>query len=243
MALPRDSGRVLMASRPILLDLFCGAGGASMGYYRAGFDVVGVDHLPHPDYPFPMVLCDAMDWLSWRGSLDAFDVVHASPPCPRYASITRPPDRTAAPDLVAPVRAALVAWGGPYVIENVPGAPLVGPVLYCGRAMGLPHIKRHRLFESSVFLMSPGCACGTRPPLGVYGHAGGTASIGRKQRATTTRLGHHWPVRDAAHAREVMGIDWMTRWDDLTDAIPPAYTEHIGVQLAGVLSSPAPGLP
>lgn len=216
-------------TRPRLLDLFCGAGGCSVGYARAGFDVVGVDHLPHPDYPFPMVQADVMAFLSWPSSLAPFHVVHASPPCPRYSAITRPTDRDTAPDLVAPVRAALTAWGGPYVIENVPGSPLLGPVLYCGRATGLPEIRRHRLFESNVFLMSPGCACGTTPPLGVYGHPGGTEAI----------RGHHWPVRDAAHARQVMGISWMTKWDDLTDAIPPNYTEHVGAQLLTHLGVPA----
>jgi len=215
--------------RPRLLDLFCGAGGASMGYHRAGFDVVGVDITAHPDYPFPMIVADAMDYLTWPGSLDPFDAVHASPPCPRYSAITRPHDADNAPDLVAPVRAHLTAWGGTYVIENVPGAPLIGAVLYCGRAMGLPHIRRHRLFESNTWLMSPGCACGKASPVGIYGHPGGTPAM----------HAHHRPARDAAHARELMGIGWMTRWDDLTDAIPPAYTEHLGGQLLDALA-PAP---
>jgi DNA (cytosine-5)-methyltransferase 1 len=107
-------------NRPKLLDLFCGAGGASMGYHRAGFDVTGVDHLPHPDYPFPMVIGDAMSVLSAPAILSAFDVIAASPPCPAYSTIT--PDPTRHPKLIEPVREALITWGGVYVIENVAGA-------------------------------------------------------------------------------------------------------------------------
>ena len=212
--------------RPKLLDLFCGAGGCSVGYERAGFDVIGVDNKPHPDYPYRMLVADAMQMLALPELLSAFDAIHASPPCPRYSAITPEHSRQEHPDLVAPVREALQAWGGAYVIENVPGAPLFEPALYCGKAMGLPHLRRHRLFESNVFLMTPGCACDSGPAYGVYGDHGD-----RTPRDRGDGVKRWGKAKDIAHASEVMGIDWMTSWDDLADAIPPAYTEHIGQQL------------
>lgn len=210
-----------------LLDLFCGAGGCSVGYHRAGFDVEGWDIEPHPDYPYLLTVGDAMEALADRAYLSTFDVVHASPPCPRYSTATPADARDRHPDLVAPVRDALRAWGGTYVIENVPGAPLDHPVIYCGKAMSLPRIKRHRLFESSAWLMSPGCACDSSPVVGVYGaHAdrpGGWSRPDGTSRGTK--------ATSVADAGDALGIDWMTSWGDLSDAIPPAYTEHIGAQL------------
>src|SRR6266700_1704986 len=144
-------------TRPRLLDLFCGAGGAAMGYHRAGFDVVGVDIKPHPDYPFPMIAMDALDALAGAVRLDRFDVIHASPPCQAYSAL-RVLNTATYPDLVKPVREGLRQWGGPYVIENVPGAPLLNPVRLCGTEFGLTTrtdrhgqvwLKRHRLFESN----------------------------------------------------------------------------------------------
>lgn len=209
-----------------LLDLFAGAGGCSVGYHLAGFDVVGVDLEPHQDYPFELLVQDAMSTLSDLRFLDAFDVIHASPPCPLYSSITPTQARDKHPDLVAPVRALLRSWGGVYVIENVPRAPLDHPVLYCAKAMGLPHLRRHRLFESNAFLMTPGCMCDNGPAYGVYGDHGDKTP--RQHPDGHRRWGK---ARDVPHAQEVMGIDWMTSWDDLADAIPPAYTQHIGEQL------------
>lgn len=173
------------------------------------------------------VLADAMETLADRAFLDRFDVAHASPPCPLYSSITPKSTRDNHPDLVGPARDALRAWGGTYVIENVPGAPLDHPVLCCGKALGLPFIKRHRLFESNSFLMTPGCACDGGPAYGVYGDHGDK----NPPRLHPDGFRRWGKARDAAHAREVMGIDWMSRWDDLADAIPPAYTEYIGAQL------------
>src|SRR5690625_1129781 len=141
--------------KPRLLDLFCGAGGCSVGYERAGFEAEGVDIEPHPDYPYSFHLADAMEVLTDQAFLDRFDVIHASPPCPFYSTVTAEHARTSHPDLLPPVREALKSWGGAWVIENVPGAPMQYPVLLCGGAMGLPRIKRHRLFESSTFLLSP----------------------------------------------------------------------------------------
>ena len=216
-----------------ILDLFCGAGGAGVGYRRAGFEVVGVDIEPHDDYPFAMKVADAIDVL--RGDLSSYDAIHASPPCPRYSTATPAANRDNHPDLVEPVRRHLAAWGGPYVIENVPGAPLDTPVLLCGSMFGLG-VRRHRLFETNVPMMQPACHHELQPEVfGVYGaHAdrpGGWLrpnGMSRGLKATSVE-----------HAQEVMGIDWMTRWDDLADAIPPAYTEHIGRELMNHLSEVA----
>lgn len=212
---------------PRLLDLFCGAGGCSVGYHRAGFEVVGVDNKPHPDYPFRMVVADAMEFLAIPELLAGFDVVHASPPCPRYSVATHARGNAEDhPDLVPPTREALRAWGGSYVIENVPGAPLDHPLLICGWAMGLKHIKRHRLFESNVSLMSPGCLCPIGDTVSVFGHSG------EDRRKSAGGMRKHVPI---AEVRQLMGVDWMGSRDDVSDAIPPAYTEYLGEQLIGAL--------
>ncbi len=207
-------------TRPRLLDLFCGAGGAAMGYHRAGFDVVGVDIKHQPRYPFEFVQGDALDFLREHGG--EFDAIHASPPCQRFTALRTMPHAKEHPDLVAPTRELLVATGKPYVIENVPGAPLLNPVILCGTAFGLNangrQLRRHRLFETNVEvgLVSP---CNHKPgTVGVYGHSGGHSS-----RDSTL-------LSSAAERREAMGIDWMTN-AELSQAIPPAYTEFIGRRL------------
>ncbi|MPZ74005.1 MAG: hypothetical protein GEU74_12380 [Nitriliruptorales bacterium] len=216
-------------TRPRLLDLFCGAGGCSVGYHRAGFDVVGVDIEPHGDYPFELTVADAMDVLADRAFLNGFDVVHASPPCPRYSTITPAHARDSHPDLLPPVRAALKAWGGLYVIENVPGAVryMENPTKFCGSSFGL-EVRRHRFFESNAPLMSTPCRHPEQGrPIGVYGdHAQDDSEY---RRPDGTRRGHK--AHDLDHAQRALGIDWMTEWDDLTEAIPPAMTEYIGGQL------------
>lgn len=214
-----------------LLDLFCGAGGCSVGYARAGFEVTGWDILPHPDYPFEMVVGDAMEALADTAYLSTFDVVVGSPPCYRFSSITPAANRDGHPDLLTPSRAALQAWGGPYVLENVPGAPMPQGVTFCGKAMGLPHARRHRLFESNLLVMSPGCACDGGAVYGVYGDHGDLSPV---LRPNGTSRGNK--ARDVAHAQQVLGIDWMTSWDDLADSIPPAYTHYIGEQLIDQLA-------
>lgn len=216
-------------TRPRLLDLFCGAGGAGTGYARAGYDVLGVDNKPHPDNPHPVIVADALDILATPAFLSDYDVIHASPPCPAYSVATvATGTRANHPDLVGPVRDALHAWGGTYVIENVPGAPLVSPVLICGWAMGLRHLKRHRLFESNAPLMSPGCLCPDGDSVSVFGHSGEDrrkatirANDGRKRRN----------VLPLADARDLMGVPWMRNRSDISDAIPPAYTHYLGEQL------------
>ena len=214
--------------KPKLLDLFCGAGGTGMGFYRAGFNVVGVDKERHPDYPFPMFIADALDFIDdgWMEGGN-FDAVVAGPPCPRYSIATPDHARDKHPDLVGPIRERLIASGLPYVIENVPGAPLVDPITLCGSMFWLG-VRRHRLFESNVPLEQPRCNHANQKQVwGVYGQHGDLR--GPVPRPNGTSRGGK--ARDAAHAREVMGIDWMTEWADLADAIPPSYTEFIGTQL------------
>jgi len=201
-------------ARPVALDLFCSAGGASMGLHRAGFTVVGVDHAPQPNYPFHFIQADALEY-----PLDGFDFVWASPPCQAYCSMKSLAPHKVHPVLVEPVRDRLLATDVPWVIENVVGAPLRGDVMLCGSMFGLG-VRRHRIFELSTDtpLMTLSCNHG-RPITGVYGSPHGKNGA--------------WPgMKPSSHAvwAEAMGIDWMTT-RELTQAIPPAYSEWIVSQL------------
>lgn len=205
--------------RPRLLDLYCGGGGAAMGYYRAGFDVTGVDVAPQPEYPFAFVQGDAVEYLRAHGA--EFDAVHASPPCQRHSVASKgfnPIGRLSHPDLIPPTRAALEAIGRPWIMENVVGAPLHSPVTLCGQMFGLGVI-RHRWFESSIQLGTP-----AHPR-----HGARVASLGRRPREGELHcvVGG---VPDINGARAAMGIDWLAA-PQLKDAIPPAYTEFLGRQL------------
>jgi DNA (cytosine-5)-methyltransferase 1 len=215
-------------NRPLLLDLFCGAGGAAMGYHRAGFDVVGVDIAPQPHYPFEFHQGDALDFLKhvgrqshWRIGLRDFDAIHASPPCQAYslASKSRRNSGHEYPDLLAPTRELLRARALPWVIENVVGAPMQANIALCGCQVGLA-LRRVRYFETS-WAAAPWVSPHHHPEpvVSVVGH--GTPSWVRKQ------LGYNPTIADY---REAMGIDWMNR-RELSQAIPPAYTELIGAQL------------
>lgn len=213
-------------SRPRLLDLFCGAGGAGAGYARAGFDVVGVDLAPQPRYPFEFIQGDALEYLEryiWAvPAPERFDVIHASPPCQRYSVATRDKDKH--PDLVPSVRDLLAYTGLPYVIENVPGAPMRDPVVLCGSMFGL-RVRRHRLFETNwpLLLVPPCDHKGQGQPVGVYG--GGTGKGQKRGRK----------VMSSAEAMEVMEMPWADR-KGATQAIPPAYTEFIGKHLIAHLA-------
>jgi DNA (cytosine-5)-methyltransferase 1 len=217
------------ARRWRLIDLCCKAGGASAGYHAAGFDVVGVDIEPQPDYPFPFIQADALSV-----DLSGYDVVAASPPCQHYSVATPADRRDTHPDLIAPMRArlaaAVAAPGGPwaYVMENVPGAPLRDPIVVCGDTLRLG-VRRHRLFESNLPLVGTGCHHDrTAPAVPVYGTYGQ-----RSRRNAFDVEGDTSPSASPStqDARDAMGIDWMP-WPALTQAIPPAYTFWLGVQLA-----------
>jgi DNA (cytosine-5)-methyltransferase 1 len=215
--------------RPKLLDLFCGAGGAAMGYYRAGFDVVGVDIKPQPRYPFEFHQADALEFCAAHGT--EFDVIHASPPCQAY-SITRnlKTSRSNHPDLVALTRENLRATGLPFVIENVPGAPLVNPLMLCGSMFGLGVI-RHRLFETNpVFWFAP-MTCKHGDVLPMWWKSRRKALAAGRTFEYITVAGKSFLMHEAKTA---MGIDWMTR-EGIAQAIPPAYTEYIGRLLLAAL--------
>lgn len=218
-----DPGFVKPAKRPRILDLFCGAGGAAVGYHRAGFDVVGVDIKPQPRYPFEFHQADALEVLFAQGW--AYDAIHASPPCQAY-SIANNIHQHTHPDFVPETQRLLRATGLPYVIENVPGAPLDNPYLICGRALGCG-VKRHRLFETNFPMLVLQCPHGHPGDwLLVFGH---TVLERGKEIGRTAKNG---PIIRRKHVgtdrgREAMGIDWMNR-DELSEAIPPAYTEFVG---------------
>ena len=208
---------------PKLLDLFCGAGGCSVGYHRAGFDVVGVDLKRQPRYPYDFIQGDAIEYLK-TADLTEFSAIHASPPCQKYSMAQNAAkNRDAHPDLVGPVRESLRATGLPYVIENVVGAPMEYPILMCGLAFGLK-VKRHRLFESNLMIFSPPCPSHDQDYFVIFGHEVRNrrkgAAAGRKNKI--------------AEGRAAMEIDWMSR-GELSQAIPPAYTHHIGAQLLAVI--------
>lgn len=250
--------------KPRLLDLFCGAGGAAMGYHRAGFDVVGVDINPQPNYPFDFRQDDALRFLREdlldgkrfmpdRGSpefwsLEDLDAIHASPPCQAFTAYRRTGNVGDHPDLIAPTRELLQATGLPYVIENVEGAPLqptalehdpilrggrVQPVVkFCGTQFDPPmEIQRHRIFEANWLLYEPDWPC--RHLLNGKDRYPGGRSVARTGKSTglvrgTIEIGS-WDI-PLAKQNEAMGIDWMTL-EELSEAIPPAYTEFIGHQL------------
>lgn len=213
----------------IVLDLFCGAGGASMGYNRAGFDVVGVDIEPQPRYPFEFIESDALAFLR-KGGARGFDLIHASPPCLRHSSLVRgrPEWLDKHKDYIKETRNLLQETGIPFVIENVPAAPLNDPITLCGEMFSL-NVIRHRLFESSIKIEQPkhighrGRVAGWHhgkqqdgPYYAIYGHGGGKGTL------------EDW--------REAMDVWWMETRPEMAQAIPPAYTEYIGNQLMKVFT-------
>lgn len=210
-----------MGARMRLLDLFCGAGGAGMGYHRAGFEVIGVDIKPQPRYPFEFHLADAEMF-----PLEGFNAIHASPPCQTWTAYKRRPRHVGEyPSLIGPMRHRLVAAKVPYVIENIPKAPLLNPIQLCGSSFGLD-VRRHRLFESNVPMLAPPCDHSWQTPRFPQ-------ATNRKNLRRTVEVGvYRIPL---AVQQKAMGIDWM-RLDELSEAIPPAYTEWIGERLMAALS-------
>jgi DNA (cytosine-5)-methyltransferase 1 len=209
-----------------LLDLYCKAGGASKGYQLAGFEVVGVDIKKQKRYPFKFIQADCLELMKDMEFLKSFDVITASPPCQTH-SITQhlrnaQGKSTDKIDLIPQTREALIASGRPYVIENVPGSPLINPIQMCGSSFGLK-VRRHRLFESNLQLK--GSVCNHKEqgkPVGIYG----------SMRDEIPNGGH--TAKSIEQAREAMGIDWMI-WGELVEAIPPIYTKEIGTQILDLL--------
>jgi DNA (cytosine-5)-methyltransferase 1 len=212
----------LTASPLRILDLFCGAGGAAMGLHRAWpqAEITGVDIIPQPRYPFRFIQADAMSF-----PLEGFDFIWASPPCQRYARIGAVHgNREKHPDLIEPVRAALESSGIPWVLENVPDSKMENAVTLCGSMFGLGaagaldgiprQLRRHRLFRASFSISPPACTH-QGEPIGVYGRGG-------PQRAGRNR-GYMGGKRER---EEAMEINWMER-KELSNAIPPAYSEYI----------------
>jgi DNA (cytosine-5)-methyltransferase 1 len=205
-----------------LLDLYCKAGGASKGYQLAGFEVVGVDIKKQKRYPYEFIQADCLELMKDMDFLKSFDVIAASPPCQTH-SITQhlrnaQGKSTDKIDLIPQTREALIESGKPYVIENVPGAPLIEPIQMCGSYFGLK-VRRHRRFESNLPLVGSPCKHKEQgKPVGVYG----------SMRDEIPGGGH--TAKTIEQAREAMGIDWMI-WGELVEAIPPIYTQEIGKQI------------
>ena len=221
-----------------MLDLYCGAGGAAMGYHQAGFDVLGVDIKPQLNYPFNFVRSDALDLRSI--TLADYDLIHASPPCQAYSVLRRANPKAEYPDLIAPTRELLQGSGIPYVIENVPGAPLLEPIKLCGSMFSLGaesgdgirvgrayrQLRRHRFFEMSFSIPQLSCQH-NGGALGVYG-GGPTGRYTFENGAKKDRYGRRGGYQGTiAEKQEAMGIDWMTT-GQINQAIPPAYTKYIG---------------
>jgi len=207
--------------KPRLLDLFCKAGGAAMGYYHAGFEVVGVDIEPQPHFPFEFHQADALTY-----PLNDFDAYHASPPCQRYSRTKSLNPDFEYPDLLGKTRELLIVTGKPWVIENVVGAPFQHWIMLCGMMFGL-RTYRHRRFETSFLMMQP-----EHPK-----HIERVLNAGYDTNWTgfyCVTGGCNAPV---AVMKEAMGIEWMTR-AELTQAIPPAYTEFIGKYLMLAIKEP-----
>jgi DNA (cytosine-5)-methyltransferase 1 len=209
---------------PLLLDLFCGAGGAAMGYHRAGFEIVGVDINPQPNYPFEFHEKNALEFLPIHGA--EFDAIHASPPCQAFTAYRRKGHGVGDnyPNLIPAIRELLTATELPYVIENVEQArpELLGPIKLCGSMFELD-VQRHRLFESNLELDSIPCDHSIWTPRF-------PPATNRTNLRKTVEIGV-WRIPVDVQQR-AMGIDWMTR-EELSQAIPPAYTEYIGRQLHG----------
>jgi DNA (cytosine-5)-methyltransferase 1 len=220
-----------MSNRRVLWDLFCCEGGAAMGYHRAGFDVIGVDIVDQPNYPFRFVRADALtllqrlvDGLSWESIQPSVAAIHASPPCQSYSTMSNR-HGSAEPELIAAVRELLVQTRVPWVLENVVGARrhMESPLMLHGGHFGL-NVYRPRLFESNVLLMSPAPASPPKDAVAVYGRREDRRLLWKRTDGSELR------AASLEEAREAMGMPWAS-WNGCREAIPPAYTEFIGWQL------------
>ena len=224
----------------VIFDAFCGAGGAAMGYYEAGWSVVGVDIEPQPRYPFPFIQGDAVEalmrlakGLSWKGlTLSSFHAFHASPPCQAYSDLQKRSGLDY-PDLVPEVQEVLRRMRGkPYVIENVPEAPLRDPIVLCGTMFPELRVLRHRAFESNVALTAPPHP-GKHPLVFTFDKR--KTHYGKLDQDTAYVQVTGGGNCTIENARDAMGIDWMTK-AEINEAIPPAYTRYIGEQLLDSLA-------
>jgi DNA (cytosine-5)-methyltransferase 1 len=218
-------------SKKLLLDLYCKAGGCSVGYNDAGFEVVGVDIEEQPNYPYKFIKMDAIEFLK-NQDLSTYNVIHASPPCQKFSrikslGIARNGSYKEHPDLIEPTRELLLKTGKPYVIENVVGAPLINPIILCGSMFKGLKVYRHRQFESNLKLYAPEhiphkdktpSAGNGKSPKGFISVCG----TGGVKGMNSKEILSYWSM--------AMGINWMNR-KELSQAIPPAYTEWIGRQL------------
>ena len=216
-----------------MIDLYCCAGGAAMGYHQAGFDeIIGVDIVDRPNYPFEFVKMDALEFLR-TADLSDVSFIHASPPCQCYSKLKHLSGNVEKweethVDLVAPTREALIKTGKPFVIENVEGSPLINPIKLYGSQFPNLYTQRPRLFESNISLKEP-----VNPKVK---HKTGKLGYGPAEDGFITVAG----IRPQRGMNEVQtrlyygfalgGIDWMSL-EELTQAIPPAYTEFIGKQI------------
>lgn len=223
--------------KPRLLDLFCGAGGCSVGYARAGFEVIGIDIVDQPNYPLEFIQDDAIGRFgamleSWQTTgVEPFDAIHASPPCQAHSAVTGE-HRDKHVDLIPETRRLLKMSKLPYAIENVVGAPLENPITLCGSSFGLP-LRRHRLFETNFPILAPPCAHGGQERrFDIYEH-------GKWRKSATPAIYGKGGRKAVEHWPEALGIDWMTR-DEMAQAIPPAYTEFIGGYLMAAVKQKNP---
>ena len=202
-----------------------------MGYHRAGFDVVGVDIDPQPNYPFEFIQADALTLDD--AFLQSFDAIHASPPCQSYSDLAkRNKNAHMWPRLVEPVREMLTQTGLPYIIENVEGAPLIDPVIVCGTMFPELRVIRHRLFEANFPLAVPAHG---RHPL-VFTHDKRKGHYGLLDQDTSFVQVTGGGNCSIANAKDAMGIEWMTK-NELNESIPPAYTEFLGAQLLQAIAN------
>jgi len=218
----------------LILDLFCGAGGAAMGYHRAGFDIWGVDNKVQKNYPFNRLKGDALSVLlsivdrGKNGFIGMPDAIHASPPCQHYSVASKSWNGSPAdhPDLIETVRTLLQQTGLPYVIENVVGSPLKDPITICGTMFPGLRVIRHRLFESNIELKEKSHPdhplCFTKDKRKPH--------YGRLDEMKDFVMVNGGGNCSKEAAADAMGIDWMTK-TEMNEAIPPAYTEFIGKQL------------
>ena len=225
-----------------VLDLFCGAGGAAMGLHRAWPDaeIMGVDVKPMPRYPFKFIQADAMEF-----PLEGYDFIWASPPCQAYTLMRHLGKRAGegAADLIGATRRRLLSCGVPWVMENVIGSPLRNAIMLCGSMFRLG-VRRHRLFECSHLTFAPHCRHDTESwPVAVWGDGRPSRQEARAERRAIAVYGDHPQqpgdktyrvnrARTLAEGQQAMGIDWMP-WKELTQAIPPAYSELIARQFDG----------